>query len=669
VVTDTYLEQLVVNLGRLDWRRSSGDPSNSRLLDGIWARLKPSQEYGDPHLKAIQSVAYFQPERALAFVERSIREGHLLRQLPPILRYIAYNLQYAPAAISCLWQLGRCDDRETNPYPEHAIRILHELCQVALNKPREYIALVIDFGIRLLGDPESWKQRYSPLDFLCGILEPDGHEATSSGRTITWTNFSVSHSFAAPLRKRVIDAIIGLLSSTDSRAAYRAARHVGDAVRYPMNSGDRGKWAAEFASTLQAVAKKIKATEMPPMVLLQIVRSISWHAHYGDGKPSRVANEIIASLPSTLEFRTALALVDGHGSLIRTMNEDFAADRRRLEEEHLRLAADLARKFRSPEHLRDFLDNVLSAIAMQGATDTSPHQFLFTLLRSNPDLADTIATRALGRTTDHTRQYCYLALGVLLTARRERALTLFQAMLASGEQDLQGQVGSAYGMNDFTAPPADVDISNIKKLLQASEPRLVFSGLAALRALRAHSKLLVDLLCIANIGLGHRLADEALMLPHLERATFHALLTPGHVRAVLDKLKPLDELDGHWVEEFLAFCSREHADACARFFMDRVEHAAASENWKHRPCNHGPYGHVPLKFREAPQSGTLLFQISTWMAKPDASYLFRYRAAELFNCMFSPFDATILSHLRDWVRTADEASLGVIAHVLREGAQ
>ena len=65
---EAYLENLVVNLGKLDWRRSNGDASNSRLLDGVWAKLVPTHEYGDPHLKAVLGVAFYQPVRALKFV-------------------------------------------------------------------------------------------------------------------------------------------------------------------------------------------------------------------------------------------------------------------------------------------------------------------------------------------------------------------------------------------------------------------------------------------------------------------------------------------------------------------------------------------------------------------------------------------------------------------------
>ena len=58
------------------------------------------------------------------------------------------------------------------------------------------------------------------------------------------------------------------------------------------------------------------------------------------------------------------------------------------------------------------------------------------------------------------------------------------------------------------------------------------------------------------------------------------------------------------------------------------------------------------------------------------SYLFKMRAAELFNSMFAagdsrstgtPFDAALIAFLRDWIETADGSELGVVGHILREG--
>ena len=119
---ELLLENVICNLGKLYWRRSNGDPSNSRLMDQTWRRLLDSHKVGAPHIRAVRGVAYYQPERALDFVEKLMRQGTHARDLPEILRLVAYNLTHLPQACEHLWELGKSDSRETSQHPEHAIK-------------------------------------------------------------------------------------------------------------------------------------------------------------------------------------------------------------------------------------------------------------------------------------------------------------------------------------------------------------------------------------------------------------------------------------------------------------------------------------------------------------------------------------------------------------------
>src|SRR5262249_6805974 len=62
-----YTRNLLVNLGKLDWRLTVMDGRASKLMDGVWRKLEPSRKYSDPHIAAVSAVAFYQPDRALAF--------------------------------------------------------------------------------------------------------------------------------------------------------------------------------------------------------------------------------------------------------------------------------------------------------------------------------------------------------------------------------------------------------------------------------------------------------------------------------------------------------------------------------------------------------------------------------------------------------------------------
>ncbi len=152
--------------------------------------------------------------------------------------------------------------------------------------------------------------------------------------------------------------------------------------------------------------------------------------------------------------------------------------------------------------------------------------------------------------------------------------------------------------------------------------------------------------------------------------TFNQLfdhLTVGDVEAILDKLMAVPKLDGHWIEEFLAQSSKAFPRETMTFFMRRVERAADSEDWHYRPANHGPYGHIPLRFRDSEAYSELLRTVAEWMRSgKNKPALFSYRARELFETSFGPFDVETVAFLEEWIATSDDSDLRLIADILGE---
>src|SRR5262249_1475279 len=112
-----------------------------------------------------------------------------------------------------------------------------------------------------------------------------------------------------------------------------------------------------------------------------------------------------------------------------------------------------------------------------------------------------------------------------------------------------------------------------------------------------------------------------------------------------------------------------HAQHAAAFFLARVEYAVTTQDWHYRPCNFGPYTHVPLRFRESPEFGMLLRQVSVWLkshGKDD--YLFKRRVGELFEAMFHPFDNEFMSFLQEWMAAATPTDMPIISQILSEAS-
>jgi len=661
------IEAILLNLGKLDWRRSNGDPSNSRLLDGVWRLLKPTDEYGDPHVKAVGAVAFYQPTRALDFAEGLIREGKFLHGVSNVVRNAAYNFTCLPRACTNLWELGRNDRRELGPHPEHAIRVLNEMCSIELNKPILYNEVVVDFALSLLRGNQLWG-RYSPFDILTGILATTGHTTSSNGRTISWNRFSVNSDVVAPLRLKVVDATIESLNHADPRVATAAARCLHEALRYPMDapSESRNAWTSEFVATLAKIQNTVLTFVLDPMVLIEIGESVSWHAHHADGQTKSAASRILGSIPKSLEFRTILALLDGYGHIIRRLGDKNAEEE--WEKDIDAVVSELVFRFGDGEQLRTCVEQHLAHIeACTQTRSPSPHNLYWKLLAASPGLVVATIDNALANANSTTARFAGMALSRLLRSNRSGGLQMAERLQASDRVDLQAAVGEAYcdaslGNDGYRAD----EIVVLKRTIASPTELVAQAGIGVLRAVaQKQPELALDLFRNADLGLSSQFADKVLALFHADRALRFVDLSDSDVDRLFDQLMRVPRLDGHWLETFLAEMSKTYAEWTAKFFMRRVEYAAEKEDWNYRPCNHGPYGHVPLRFREAPEFGALLRETSQWMKSRD-QFLFRNGARELFELMFRPFDDVLVAFLQEWIDVATAEDCRVISEVLSE---
>jgi hypothetical protein len=669
--SERHAGNVLLNLGRLDWRLSNRDPGNSRLLDGVWSKLNPTRDYSDPHIEAVAKVAYFQPARSLRFAEQLSREGHFLRDLPKIIKYAAYSFEHLPEACELLWELGKDDKRELHQHPDHAIRILSELAAVEPNKPIEYNKVVVDFGLSLMARNDVWGHCYSPLDILKGALRGDGHTTEAKGATIAWTRFSVRHEAVAELRRRIVDAAISTLTLHDISRALAVARFVGDALRYPMDIDPkvRPDWAAEFVGTLNKLQAVLTQHTIDPLVLIALGHAVSWHAHYGDEPTKPLASKLLASLPNSLEFRTTLALIDGHGYLLRRL--DDLEQQSQWNNELDRLIDDLIAAYPDTNALRKYIDERLAHIeASDNSRGSSPFLFVNRLVKASIGLARSIIEHALTELQSGTRRFVGFSLATLMVHNRPEADAFTTRMLRIGSFDLMAAIGNAYSCFDLTEDKVrQEDLSILQQLLGSNYEIVVLNALAAIRNIaKIDQRLAIRLLLFTNV-ITPRIADDMFMLFAGNETLSIYSLAGDDVVAFLAKLKPLADIDGFWVAYFLAAASKAHGMRIASFLMDRIDYAADSDKWEFRPSIYGAHGpDVRYKFRESPEFGQILTKVSNWMKSRPDNYMFNSCAADLFETMFAPFDDGLIALLQDWIDRATLDDIHAVSLVLKKSS-
>lgn len=679
--SDALVENLLLNLGKLDWRLSNGDASSSRLLDGIWAKLKPRSEYSDPHINAVKSVAFYQPLKAIEFGECLIRQGAFLKQLPQIFRYAAYNLEHLPRAAAALWELGKDDERQTNQHPEHAIRVLAELCEVQPNKPLDYNQAILAFGLGLAAEPGSWDFRYTPLDILTPIFKTEGHTTTSQAYTMSFNPFTVRADAVKGMRGQVVDLIIELMESPNIRVATRAADAIAEALRYPMGlfgasvaDDVRAKWTKIFCETLASLEKAIRSRAYDPLVLVGIAKAVSWHATYSKSETARYAKSVRAALDTSLDYKVLATLTDGFGTELRRFD---AKNYQSLLDKHLNsVAGELLDAYPDSAQLRSYIEGHLSHIQSSTiAGRASPHVLYGAVLLRSPSLVRVTIDNALESPDSLTARFASEALRILWGQDVAAARVSADAYLSSTSDGLKAAVGGALSRLDFARLEyGDTERTAIERLITV-EPigqgmNVVSSGIYAVRSL---SKFKPDealrLAMQVNLGDSAWLADELLTMFSFGVELPFSRLSEADVGVFLRKLMPLTQLEGHWIETFLAEASFVHPQLTFDFFLERIARSIAEDAWDYRPVNHGSYVHVPLRFKESADYGALLAKYTKWMTSAQydgkEDLLFRYRSRELFDAAFG-FGDEVVNSLIHWSSSANEAEFGLIANILEE---
>lgn len=675
---DRLVQNLLLNLGKLDWRLSNGDASNSDLLNGLWRKLHPRSQYQDPHIRAVEGVAYYQPLRAIEFGEALIRRGEFTDQLSSLFKYAAFNLEYVERACMALWELGKDDARQLHSHPNHPIRILAELCEVAPGKPLAFNEKIVEFALRLAANVTAWNAHYTPLDVLKAIFKTEGHTTDSNNFALTFKPFTVTPKAIAPLRKRAVTVVIELLGSPNIRVSTRAAQALGDALRYPMGLFNSkidntlyNEWTAIFCETLDDIERAVRSHTYDPLVVVGIAKAISWHDQYSQSETSKHAKKLKKALTGSLEYRVFATLSDGYGMEFRRFNPKTrdAEWKKYLQS----LSAELIAKFPEGESLRRFIADQLEHIrTAKPEGSPSPHVLYGTLLSASATLPEITIADALQNPASVTARFVGDSLQALWLKDVDAGRRAMRRLKASSSPELHAHIGRALAAINFVQRPyGDEEAQALEWLLSSENEWTVFSAIYALRAVaRANPPEALRLARKTNIGASPRLADELLCPFGFGEELPFARLSKEDIELLLGKLMNIPQLTGHWIEVFLSNTSKSFPELALDFFIARVERAVSTNSWDYRPTNHGPYVHVPLKFKEVPNYGALLAKTVQWISnaryESDQNVMFNYRARELFEAAFGHFDEEVVQFIGRWSETGDEATFKIIANLLQE---
>lgn len=661
------LRNIVLNLGRLDWRRTEGETNNSRLLDQVWRSFETIANDYDDRLDAVRAVSVYQPRQALDLAGSLLRKGVALDVVPEILRNIAYTAEYLDDAVALLWDMGRQDERQTGPNPSHPMRVLTEMSKFEDGKPFEINEALLAFALRQADRDDVWAGLYTPLDLLTPFLATEGVHDEATSRGITMTGYQLRYDLLQPYRVRVLDKLFELMGRPDPIASRKAALAVQNALQSPyglMNSAPSGTalalYAAEFNRTLNRLEAHLKAGA-PALIAIGIAASVRWHADYGDATKA-AAQAVLGALPDTLEFRVMAAMADGWGNLFldRSIDEDWPDNVQAWMDA---TTEELAAAFPdAPARLAYIAEHMEQLAAAQVSLD-SAHIFISTVTAADLTFSRAMIAYAESRPDLRLSAYVSSALATLRKAAPMEAQAVIARWL-DGDQDMLRRTTPGVLWGNF-ADLLPEELASLKRMLTDADHVVVLNALQTLRVSRPPEAVLLELSLTAPLGDPHVLEQVAVVFGGRREGMVERLTEP-QVDLLLAAMEPLSRLEGHWINETLAALSRLHARKTAAFFRARVLRSMDAP-FEFRAANWGAWRRTRLQFDQAPESAEILAETWDWLRQNwDRGFDFQYGATHLFEAMFLSDESGLIAFFQPQLAMAKRPDLELIGALLAE---
>lgn len=724
-IGDDLLEPLFVNTSRVDWQVRSINDSAPSLVDDLWGRFEEAFRQGDirarVHILAVlQKVAFYQPARALALARWAIdnptkdlepsddvferlypaKEESVRHELAPLLKHVAYNLEFLPAAAGLLWQLAILDHRPTNQYPSHPLRVLQELAGISIDKPLAYSQCMVDAARGWLND--LGPNDHSPFEVLDSILATEGIDHISEAMTIHMKPFLVRADTVQPVRNQVVELALTEVRCADLRRATRAVESLESSIRFPhgyfgrnVPNDERDVWAPIFSATIEKLAAVAADPSLDPVVSVAIRQAVRWHAVYSHSVTKEAARSLIVGLPNSIAHELALLLFGGWPDvLVETTSLGATLDQPEvpgfadyLEQHRDQYDPDPdytkmeQRKERRFQQFSDLLltnfsnDQILDMLSIRLAAQDyalstkrgNSGPFVWTLTTKSLDLAAGICERVSNDGSSPFLSVVSIALSRLADARDDRAVPMAEHLLESAPSPVAiFHVANAFGWQrggrsfllDGEWDLLSLFAGHHEEIVRRSATRA-----AQVIASTDRSKA-IALLSSVPFADSKGVADEVLGSFGAHGTFKWGELSDAAKASMLEQLQACPSIEDYNITEFLKLLSVESPADLITVLTARVE-AAEQPEVSFNEFQPLPY-QWSVDLSAHPDVPRILDDLAVWMKKNMDSWQRSKYGAEIFSRIAMDYGEPVIAFFDRLAGSGMKVDIDVATHLLRE---
>jgi hypothetical protein len=589
----------------------------------------------------------------------------------PVVRNVAYHLGLLPEALDILWSLAQEDDRATNQFPEHPLRILAELAELRTGKPFEYLFAVIDRAKSWLD--ETGTSKISPFDVLEPMLAVEGSEQVSSGLSLTFYAFGLTPESVRDVRARVIELAVEQAKTAGAVEAVRGVKALEHAIRGPHgmfgrqpSAEEADLWAHEFVPTIEQLGAIGSDPTRDPVVRIAVRRALAWHAEHGPDVTRPAAADALSGLHREFVDDLALCLHDAWGRLGLRRRGDYQKAEQEHQAEFRRVAAELV-DGRSTSDVLDLLEQRLGIerAALDGID--SAGRFLWEAFAAGPEIAIAVLDQVGTDRYPELTAFAAVAIGTL--AEQEHDAVIGHARrLYESDVVLKRRVAHALSWNRGRRQhllPGELELltemaSDPDEMVRASTGRAVFMiGLSD----KASA---LELLSKIEFGSSGKVAGEALSALIQQGPISWADTDEALQDRILAQLAACDSIDEYEITCALSDLSREKPLQVVKMLMTRIDNASQSQGLDSQALpNHWD---PPLQIAGTKELSQCLAAIRDWLgtSRPQPrSYVRRDDGASLYAHVAGAWSDQAISVL-DVTNATTENQLVSIAHILSQ---
>ncbi len=684
------LDNLLVNIARLDWQTSSGGTRSEAAWEPFFERFRDAGIRGRIQLlKTARRVAYYQPERAIELVgwamthptqELEVADGLLnsiyaptaqtvMEELPGILRNASYHFDHLPAVLNLLWELARSDERQPNQFSDHPLRVLQDLAGYDDRKPLPYLEAVVDAIERWLASaqPGPW----SPFDVAEKLLATEGYDTSFSGHQFTMRPYLIRADVVVSIRERVIDLAIAEARSLDPYRAARGIRAIEAGVRYPhgffgrqVSQDERDGWTPQFVRTIERLGEIALDPAIDPTVKLAIRHALRWHAEHSTTTTGAAARAAVAAIPDDDVQQLALYVHDGWGHL--TDDHDAAEDYREAAERRQRSLTefvDVLRTRRPPSEILGLLTERLAAdaAAFSGEGPSSnPDPLIAELVEQEPQIGILMCHQLAADPGSALRRTGAVALATLARAGQPIAMEMAHLLVEAG---LDEEVAHSFGwIRGGRTRLLEGEAPLLARLARHPNPQVRTSIAQGLQAL-ASSSAAAAIELLAEI----RFEDSAAVASEVMRGfgTYGQLGwddVPGPLRErVFAQLTTCPTIEDHRITNALENISKAgQASEVVALLQRRVELAESPDT----PDRYDalPFDPASISFAGYEEQVAILREICDWTAEaPDS-----WRRPELYFHVASSVEGAALDVLDEYVTSGRLEEIETVTRIVAD---